>query len=120
MSAHEAIDYAKRRSLTVVITDHHDLPPQLPAADAVVNPKRLPADHPLAALPGVGTAYKLVEQLYTQLGRADELDLFLDLVALGIVVDVAQQVSNTRYHLQRGIAKLRVLSALGCSRCSPP
>src|SRR5690606_4149236 len=96
------------RSLTVVITDHHDLPPQLPAADAVVNPKRLPADHPLAALPGVGTAYKLVEQLYTQLGRADELALFLDLVALGIVVDVAQQVADTRYLLQRGLDQLRV------------
>lgn len=113
VSAHEAIDYAKRRGLTVVITDHHDLPPQLPAADAVVNPKRLPADHPLAALPGVGTAYKLVEQLYTQLGRADELALFLDLVALGIVVDVAQQVADTRYLLQRGLAQLRVTQRPG-------
>lgn len=113
VSAYEAIDYAKRAGLTVLITDHHDLPPTLPAADAVVNPKRLPADHPLATLPGVGTAYKLVEHLYTQLGRRAELDDFLDLVALGIVVDVAQQTGDTRYLLQRGIAQLRATRRVG-------
>ena len=108
VSAHEAVDYAKQRGLTVIITDHHDLPLQLPTADAVVNPKRLPADHPLATLPGAGAAYKLVEHLYSRLGRAGELDAFLDLVALGIVVDVASQTGDTRYLLQCGLAQLRV------------
>lgn len=113
VSAHEAVDYAKQAGLTVLITDHHDLPLTLPAADAVVNPKRLPAGHPLATLPGAGTAYKLIEHLYTQFGRADELDDFLDLVALGIVVDVAQQTGDTRYLLQRGIAQLRATRRVG-------
>ena len=113
VSAYGAVDYAKRAGLTVLITDHHDLPLTLPPADAVVNPKRLPADHPLATLPGVGTAYKLVEHLYTQLGRRAELDDFLDLVALGIVVDVAQQTGDTRYLLQRGIAQLRATRRVG-------
>lgn len=113
VSAHAAVDYAKQAGLTVIITDHHDLPPRLPAADAVINPKRLPAAHPLAALPGVGTAYKLVELLYTRFDRAGDLDGFLDLVALGIVVDVARQTGDTRYLLQRGLDQLRVTPRAG-------
>ncbi len=90
ISEHLAIDYAKSTGISVIITDHHDLPPTLPDADAVVNPKRLPVNHPLASLPGVGVAYKLIEHLYTERGRSGELADFLDLVALGIVADVAQ------------------------------
>jgi single-stranded-DNA-specific exonuclease len=113
VSAHEAIDYAKSQGVITLVTDHHDLPPELPAADAVVNPKRLPAGHPLAALPGVGVAYKLVEALYTRLGRADELPQLLDLVALGIVADVAEQVDDTRYLLQIGLDHLRDTQRIG-------
>ncbi len=40
IDAHEAVDYARQRGVDLVITDHHDLPPTLPAASAVVNPKR--------------------------------------------------------------------------------
>jgi single-stranded-DNA-specific exonuclease len=107
ISAHVAIDYTKARGIVTLITDHHDLPAQLPDADAVVDPKRLPGDHPLATLPGVGVAYKLIEELYTRLGRADELGQFLDLVALGIVADVAVQTRDTRYLLQIGLDRLR-------------
>jgi single-stranded-DNA-specific exonuclease len=91
----------------VVITDHHDLPPSLPAAKAVVNPKRLPAGHPLATLPGVGVAYKLVEELYRRGGRSAETDLYLDLVALGIVADIALLWGDARYLLQQGLHALR-------------
>ncbi len=107
ISANAAIDYANARALTTIITDHHDLPPQLPDADAVVNPKLLPADHPLVALPGVGVAFKLIQQLYSLLEREDETAQFLDLVALGIVADVAEQVNDTRYLLQIGLERLR-------------
>jgi single-stranded-DNA-specific exonuclease len=107
VSAHPAIDYAKAQGIVTLITDHHDLPPTLPDADAVVNPKRLPADHPLATLPGVGVAYKLVEQLYTRQGHAADLPDFLDLAALGIVADVADQRRDTRYLLQIGLDCLR-------------
>jgi single-stranded-DNA-specific exonuclease len=113
ISAHESIDYAKSQGVITLVTDHHDLPPELPAADAVVNPKRLPPGHPLAALPGVGVAYKLVEALYTRLERADDLPRFLDLVALGIVADVAQQVNDTRYLLQIGLDRLRDTQRIG-------
>lgn len=103
IAAHAAVDHARSRGVAVVITDHHSLPDALPAADAVVNPMRLPPGHPLRELPGVGTAYKLVEALYD--GRST--DHLLDLVAVGIVADVMVQVDDTRYLLQRGLDVLR-------------
>lgn len=107
VTAHEAVDYARSRSVDVVITDHHDLPPDLPQACAVVNPKRLPEGDPLRELPGVGCAYKLAEALYARAGLPEAAERHLDLVALGIVADVAMQVGDTRYLLQRGMAALR-------------
>lgn len=107
ISAHEAVDYTKSAGLDVIITDHHDLPPTLPAADAVINPKRLPRGHPLASLPGVGVAYKLMEQVFALVQRAGSEESLLDLVALGIVADVAEQTRDTRYLLQIGLERLR-------------
>jgi single-stranded-DNA-specific exonuclease len=143
-----AVGYAKDRGLTVVITDHHDLSAEfqglavgvdalwgLPAAqagaqsvrraDAIVNPKFLPAGDPLRTLPGVGVAFKLVQQLYMLAGRGGEEEELLDLVALGIVADVAEQVHDARYLLQRGLAKLRatrragLLALMNISRVDP-
>lgn len=113
VSAHAAVEYASQRGVEVVITDHHELPAELPPALAVVNPRRVLAGHPLSTLPGVGVAYKLVEALYESLGCAAELDQFLDLVALGIVADVAELRGDTRYLLQRGLKVLRQGERLG-------
>lgn len=103
IAAHEAIHYAQRRGVDVVVTDHHALPPIRPAAYAAVNPMRLPEGHPLRELPGVGVAYKLIEALY----GSRSSDHLLDLVAMGIVADVMVQVDDTRYLLQRGLDVLR-------------
>jgi len=98
----------------VVITDHHELPEgPLPEAVAVVNPHRLPDNHPLATLPGVGVAYKLAEALYARAGRPEAVEAYLDLVALGIVADVATQTGETRYLLQRGMEALRRTERVG-------
>jgi single-stranded-DNA-specific exonuclease len=113
VSAHAAIDYAKSRGLYTVITDHHDLPPTLPGADAIVNPKRLEPTHPLATLPGVGVVFKLVEHLYRARGRDRDVSRFLDLVALGIVADVASQTGDTRYLLQLGLRELQRTRRVG-------
>ena len=107
IDAHEAVDYARLRGVNLVITDHHDLPPILPEASAVVNPKRLLAGHPLSTLPGVGVAYKLAEALLPDASQ------HLDMVALGIVADVAVQTGDARYLLQRGLANLRQTERLG-------
>lgn len=113
IAAHEAVDYCNERGVDVVITDHHQLAPTLPDAYAAVNPQRLDASHPLHTLPGVGCAFKLVEALYARRGWTERTTQFLDLVALGIVADVATQTGDTRYLLQRGLDVLRQTKRLG-------
>ncbi|MDX1523914.1 MAG: DHHA1 domain-containing protein, partial [Anaerolineae bacterium] len=106
-------DAANAAGVEVIITDHHDLPDTLPAAQAIINPKRLPKHHPLRELPGVGVSFKLIEGLYEALdGNLDPTPL-LDLVALGIVADVAHQTGDTRYLLQRGLTVLQTTDRLG-------
>ena len=109
ISAHDAVDYANSRGVDVVITDHHALPETLPNAFAVINPRGLPDGHPLIELPGVGTAYKVIEALYNE----ESTDFLVDLVAMGIVADVMVQVDDTRYLLQRGLDVLRENNRIG-------
>ncbi len=113
ISAHEAVDYANSRGVDVVITDHHDLGETLPNAKAIVNPKLLPANHTLANLAGVGVAYKLAEALITNYQLPITADDLLDLVALGLIADVALLKGETRSLAQKGIAQLRVTKRLG-------
>ncbi|MBI1854987.1 MAG: DHH family phosphoesterase, partial [Chloroflexi bacterium] len=101
ISAHEAVDYANSRGVDVIVTDHHDLGETLPNAKTIVNPKLLSKDHLLANLAGVGVAYKLAEVLIGNWGagngkresspnsQSPTLDSLLDLVALGLIADVA-------------------------------
>ncbi|HOU15851.1 MAG TPA: single-stranded-DNA-specific exonuclease RecJ [Anaerolineae bacterium] len=126
IDANEAVAYAVSRGVDVIVTDHHELPTTLPPAYAIVNPHLLLPSHPLASLPGVGVAYKLAEELYARARRADEAAKHLDLVALGIVADVAVVDGDTRYLLQRGLDALRVTQRLGLqelmklARINPP
>ncbi|MGE5250316.1 MAG: single-stranded-DNA-specific exonuclease RecJ [Bacteroidota bacterium] len=112
ITAHEALDYARLCGLEVIITDHHDPGETLPLADAVVNPKLLAADHPLAHLAGVGVAYKLAEALTTAAQHSGVGDL-LDLVALGLIGDVALLRDETRSLARAGIQAFRDTSRLG-------
>mgnify|MGYP006285186487 CR=1 FL=1 len=105
ISSHEPIQKARERGVDVVVTDHHDLPPELPVAEALINPKRLPEEHALRTLPGVGVAYKFIQKLAE--GTGLEPEGFLDLVALGIVADIAVLRGDTRYLLQLGLEMLR-------------
>lgn len=113
ISEHRAVEAAQAAGLPVLITDHHELGDSLPNAQAIVNPKRLPPEHPLRTLPGVGVAFKLMQHLFTTLGQARHLGSLLDLVALGIVCDVAEQVGDTRYLLQLGMDRLRLAERVG-------
>ena len=113
ISAHAAIDYAQSSGVEVIVTDHHQLGPSLPPALAVVNPQRLPEGHPLHSLPGVGVAYQLARRLYELAGRPEAAARQLDLVALGIVADVAHLAGDTRYLLQLGLQALRQSERLG-------
>jgi single-stranded-DNA-specific exonuclease len=124
ITAHEAVEYANSRGVDVVITDHHDLGETLPNATAIINPKLLPKDHLLSNLAGVGVAYKLAEALLDdgQLTMDSETrstvnglrsEDLLDLVALGLIADVALLKGETRSLAQKGIEALRKTNRLG-------
>ncbi len=113
ISAVAETTWAKSHGVDVVITDHHELPDILPDADAIVNPRLLPPDHPLYPLPGCGVAFKLAEELLSRSGMGDYADSLLDLAALGIVADVAELRGEARYLLQRGLTVLRDTQRVG-------
>ncbi len=123
ITAHDAIDYCNSRGVDVVVTDHHDIGDTLPNAKAIINPKSLPKEHILANLAGVGVAYKLAEGILdhrpltvdhspSTVHRPSPEDL-LDLVALGLIADVALLKGETRSLAQKGIQALRTTSRLG-------
>lgn len=114
IAAHAAVDAAREMDVDVVITDHHQLPDVLPKALACVNPQRLEVGHPLRTLAGVGAAYKLIEAVFERLGRdLTTTDAYLDLVALGLIADVALLVDDTRFLVQRGLSQLRETRRVG-------
>ena len=113
ISAHEAVAFAKTHGVDTIITDHHDLPDSLPDAVAIVNPKMLSQDHPLHDLPGVGVAYKLIEAISSGGNHIPSAASMLDLVALGIVADLALLHGDVRYLLKRGLDCIRNSPRLG-------
>jgi len=103
------IEYAHSLGMDVIVTDHHTLPEQRPAVTAILNPRYLPPDHPLASLSGVAVAYKLVEALYETLPAVPQkpLEYLLDLVAIGLIADLVELKGDCRYLAQRGIEQLQ-------------
>jgi single-stranded-DNA-specific exonuclease len=107
ISAHEAIARAVELGITIIITDHHDLPPELPAADAILNPKQLDESSPYRGLAGVGVAYILAVTLAQELGQLQGLTKqLLELFTLGTVADLAPLTGINRRWLRRGLRLL--------------
>lgn len=103
----EEVAQARQLGMQVVVTDHHELGPELPTAEAVINPKRLPEGHPCRMLPGVGTAYLVARRLLRTLERPpEEADRWLDLVAVGIIADVVPLTGANRVLARRGLERL--------------
>ena len=122
--SHEPIKKAGELGVDVIVTDHHNVAPEQPAAVAVINPKRLLQDnpndydnfklvsdanlYPFLDLPGVGVAFKLVQALQTRLDglKPGQEKWLLDLVALGTVCDVVSLVDENRMHVHWGLKVL--------------
>ena len=111
ITAHEAVDYANGRGAQFLITDHHDPDETLPHAYATINPKLLPESHALGSLAGVGVAYKLAEAMLSAKGL--DPAALLDLVALGLIADVALLRAETRALAHLGIRRLQRTDRLG-------
>lgn len=108
------VAHAHRQGLDVIVLDHHRVPDTVPAAVAVVNPRRADCAYPFKELAAVGVAFTLVRALvragFTLAGRwqEDELDLheLLELVALGTVADVVPLNGENRILVAHGLAAL--------------
>ncbi len=107
IAAYEPIAHAVELGLSVIITDHHDLPPQLPPADAILNPKLLPVTSPYWGLAGVGVAYILAIATAQNMGKLKGLtDRLLELFTLGTIADLAPLIGVNRRWLKRGLRAL--------------
>jgi len=110
----EEIAWAKAHGLEVIVTDHHEIPPELPPALAVVNPKRAGQEYPFDDLAGVGVALLLALGVRAELRvegffeRHPEPNLksCLDLVALGTAADVVPVVGENRILVRQGLKVL--------------
>jgi single-stranded-DNA-specific exonuclease len=107
IAAHEPIARARELGLVVIVTDHHDLPPELPVAQAILNPKLLSETSVYASLAGVGVAYVLAVCLAQHFGKTQALVTpLLELCTLGTIADLAPLTGVNRRWLRRGLALL--------------
>lgn len=121
ISAAPEVARAQQMGLDIVITDHHTVPPQIPPAIAVVNPKRADSRYPFPELAGVGVAFKLLQALSHYLGKDNDMADLLDLVALGTVADMVSLLGENRYLVKRGIEMLHTTKRPGLrelARCA--
>jgi len=101
-------EHADKIGLDLIISDHHHVGEQIPAAFAVIDPKRDDDAYPDKNLAGVGVAYKIVQALISRRppgGLAAEH--WLDLVALGTVADMVPLVGENRLLVRKGLHRLR-------------
>jgi single-stranded-DNA-specific exonuclease len=107
IAAQQPIARARELGLAVIITDHHDLPPELPCANAILNPKLLQPTSVYASLAGVGVAYILAVSLAQRLGKTQALITpLLELYTLGTIADLAALTGVNRRWLKRGLKLL--------------
>ena len=123
IAAMDAIELAKEYNMTVVITDHHEIPYEdtaegrkfiLPPADAVINPHRQDCNYPFEKLCGAAVAWKFIEQLYIACGLSkDEAYVFVENAAFATVCDVMELVGENRTIVKLGLERLNNTQNLG-------
>jgi single-stranded-DNA-specific exonuclease len=114
-SSHEAILEARRHGIDVIVTDHHEMPGNLPRAIAVINPKRKDNAEGLDYLAGVGVAFYLIINVRLELRKMGfwhtqkepNLRSYCDLVALGTVADVTPMIRENRILTKAGLEVLQ-------------
>ena len=123
IAAYNEITMAKENGMTVIITDHHEIPYKetedgreliLPPADAIVNPKQPDCNYPEKRLCGAVVALKLVTALYEACGIPEkELEDFLELGAIATVGDVMDLQGENRILVKEGLKRLSHTSNKG-------
>ncbi|MCI6467706.1 MAG: single-stranded-DNA-specific exonuclease RecJ [Faecalicatena sp.] len=123
IAAMDEIAYGKKMGLTVIVTDHHEVPYLdaggereylMPQADAVIDPHRPDCEYPFKGLCGAAVAYKLVEALYEVMQRdVDDVDDLMENVAIATVGDVMDLVGENRIFVKQGLEMLKRTSNHG-------
>lgn len=123
IAARDEIAYGKSLGMTIIVTDHHEVPFEedengrkyiIPNADAIIDPKQQECDYPFKELCGAGVAYKLVEALFEMSGRdAEDVDYLMENVAIATVGDVMDLVGENRIFVKQGLEMLKRTKNLG-------
>lgn len=120
ISAAEPVLLAKQYKMTVIVTDHHEVPledgeERVPAADAVVDPKQKACAYPFPEICGAVVAWKLIQALYGKMGRQPEeaLQEFLEFAAIATVGDVMRLQNENRIIVKYGLKKLKETRSVG-------
>lgn len=103
VSGKDEIAWLMSQGIDVVITDHHELPADLPVATAIVHPRHPDGEYPFGGLSGAGVAFKVASALLEE--PADEV---LDLAALGTVADVMSLTDENRIIVKQGLENLKL------------
>ncbi|MBD2459445.1 single-stranded-DNA-specific exonuclease RecJ [Oscillatoria sp. FACHB-1407] len=107
IAAYEPIARARELGLAVIVTDHHDIPEQLPPANAILNPKLIREDSPYRGVAGVGVAYILAVCLAQCLKKTQDLTTpLIELFTLGTIADLAPLTGVNRRWVRRGLRLL--------------
>ena len=121
IAAKNEIAYGKENGMTIVVTDHHEIPYLeengekkylLPPADAVVDPHRADCEYPFKGLCGAAVAYKLVEVLYRVSGKSEQevehlQESLMENVAIATIGDVMDLVGENRVFVKKGLELLK-------------
>ena len=123
IAAAKEIEYGKALGMTIIVTDHHEVPYKeneagrryiLPPADAVVDPRQEGCEYPFKGLCGAAVAYKLVEALCEANGQdVADLDYLLENVAIATVADVMDLTEENRILVKQGLEMLKRTSNPG-------
>ena len=127
IAAMSEIAYGKENGMTIVVTDHHEVPYLeengekkylLPPADAVVDPHRADCEYPFKGLCGAAVAYKLVEVLYRVSGKSEQevehlQERLMENVAIATIGDVMDLQGENRIFVKAGLRALHKTQNLG-------
>lgn len=124
IAASEAVAYGKEHGLTMIITDHHDVPfamnedgskeEILPPADVIINPKQKECHYPYPLLCGAGVAFQFVRALYRDMGEDEgRLEELLSMLAIATVCDVVDLTGENRIFVKEGLKRIKETKNIG-------
>lgn len=114
IAAVEEVKLAKELGMTVIVTDHHDVPENVPIADAIINPKQEACLYPFKSLCGAGVALKFVEALFEVFNiPKEEAYKLIEYAAIATVCDVVDLLDENRIIVKKGLEMMNASENIG-------